>query len=557
MGKMEGVALRKSGALLRLISSVFVGSLVAAACAPATTTPGASASSNPTGTGIVASDKTFVFGVGQNPVGGCDGTQITVTVPVGNCPLLNQEGLVRYDEVTKSVAPSLATSWTFDGTSATFKLRQNVKFQDGTPFNADAVVFNYRRVWDTTFAANTGVKFPLVATIPIASVEKMDDATVKVNFKTARSDTMLLMTTFPAFIQSPTAVQKTTPADYAFHPVGTGPYKVTSYADASRFELQRDDTYWGTKPAAAKIVIVVKQDSAALVSDLLSGAIDASLAPSLEQIDQIKAAGMTIQASPSLVFYGANFNVTRAPFNDPKIRQAAEYAIDKESVTALSKGSAKPMYGAVVDGMREYNADVPAYKYDAKMSGTILDGLGWTLPAGGKVRMKGGQPLHIDVIQRTGYSGNTTLLTPLIVSNLQDAGFEVKTVTVEQALQYTAQGYYDINKWDLAVGGWSASIPDAGTMLGNMLTANWPTVGFNLGHYSNPQVDQKVAAAGASFDEKTHDQLLKDAQLLVRTDAPFLWIFQNQSMVAFNPAKVAAAPFRLGGQLDMLRLQLK
>ena len=545
--------MRKSGALLRLVGALVSGTLVIAACAPA----GTSGSSPSAGASAAVTDKTFVYGVGQNPVGGCDGTQITVTVPVGNCPLLNQEGLVRYDEVTKTVAPSLATSWTQDGTSVTFKLRSGVKFQDGTPFNADAVVFNYRRVWDTTFEANKGVKFPLVATVPIKSVEKIDDMTVKVNYTSARADIMLLMTTFPVLIQSPTAVQKTTPADYAFHPVGTGPYKVTSYQDANRFELQRDDNYWGAKPAAAKVVIVVKQDSAALVSDLLSGAIDASLAPSLEQIDQIKAAGMSIQASPSLVFYGANFNTTKPPFDDVKMRQAAEYAIDKESVATLSKGSAKPMYGAVIDSMREYNADVPDYKYDVKKSGDMLTALGWVLPAGGKVRMKNGQPLHVDVIQRTGYTGNTTLLTPLIVSNLQDVGFEVKTVTVEQALQYTPQGYYDLSKWNLAVGGWSASIPDAGTMMANMTTAAFVPAGFNLGKYSNPAVDQKIQEAAASFDQAKHDQLLKEAQLLVKNDAPWLYVFQNQSMIAFNPAKVAAAPFRLSGQLDILRLQLK
>ena len=544
--------MRKSGALLRLFGSCLVGALVIASCTPAGT-----AGSSASGAAVVVTDKTFVYGISQNPAGGCDGTQITVTVPGGNCPLLNQEGLVRYDEVTKSVSPSLATSWTFDGLSATFKLRQGVKFQDGTPFNADAVVFNYRRVWDPTFDANKGVKFPLVATIPITTVEKIDDMTVKVNFKTSRADTMLLMTTFPALIQSPTAVQKTTPADYTFHPVGTGPYKVTAYQDTARFELTRDDSYWGTKPSAAKVVIVVKQDSAALVSDLLSGAVDASLAPALEQIDQIKAAGMTIQASPSLVYYGASFNITKPPFNDVKLRQAAEYAIDKESINTLGKGSAKPMYGAIIDSEREYNADVPDYKLDLKKSGSMLDALGYTLPAGGKVRMKNGQPLHVDLIQRTGYSGNTTLLTPLIVSNLQDAGFEVKTITVEQALQYTPQGYYDISKWDLAVGGWSAAIPDAGTMMANMLTANWPTVGFNLGHYSNPQVDQKVADAAAATDVAKHDQLLKDAQLLIKNDAPWLYVFQNQSMIAFNPAKVVAAPFRLGGQLDILRVQLK
>jgi peptide/nickel transport system substrate-binding protein len=542
---------------LRTNGRLLGASLLVLAVIASCTQPSTQGGTSPTVSASADTNKTFVYGIPQNAVGGCDGTQIVVTVPVGNCPLLNQEALVRYDETSKTVVASLATSWTFDGTSATFKLRPSVNFQDGTPFNADAVVFNYRRVWDTTFDANKGVKFPLAATVPFKSVEKVDDMTVKVNFTTSRADTMVLMTTYPAFIQSPTAVQKATPADYTFKPVGTGPYKVTSYQDAARMELDRNDAYWGTKGPAAKVVIVVKQDAAALVSDLLSGAIDASLSPALEQFDQIRNAGMTIQTSPALVFYGANFNVTKPPFDNVQMRQAAEYAIDKESITTLSKGAAKPMYGAIVDSMREYNPDVQGYKYDVKKSGDMLTALGWVLPAGGKVRMKDGQPLHVDVIQRTGYSGATTLLTPLIVSNLQDVGFDVKTVTVEQALQYTPQGYFDLTKWNLAVGGWSASIPDGGKLMENMTTGAFVPAGFNIGKYSNPTFDQKITEAAASFDQAKHDQLLKDAQVILRIEAPWLWIYQYQSVIAFNPAKLSAAPFRLFGQLDILNLKFK
>jgi ABC-type transport system substrate-binding protein len=171
--------------------------------------------------------------------------------------------------------------------------------------------------------------------------------------------------------------------------------------------------------------------------------------------------------------------------------------------------------------------------------------------------MKDGQPLHVDVIQRTGYSGATTLLTPLIVSNLQDVGFDVKTVTVEQALQYTPQGYFDLTKWNLAVGGWSASIPDGGKLMENMTTGAFVPAGFNIGKYSNPTFDQKITEAAASFDQAKHDQLLKDAQVILRNEAPWLWIYQYQSVIAFNPAKLSAAPFRLFGQLDILNLKFK
>src|SRR5256886_9812101 len=162
-------------ARVRFLGASFVALAVVASC----TQPSTQAGVSPSASGAADTNKTFVYGMPQNAVGGCDGTQIVVTVPVGNCPLLNQEALVRYDESSKTVAPSLATSWTFDGTSATFKLRPSVTFQDGTPFNADAVVFNYRRGSGPPFDANKGGKLPLPAPRPLKCLVNIDDMTTR------------------------------------------------------------------------------------------------------------------------------------------------------------------------------------------------------------------------------------------------------------------------------------------------------------------------------------------------------------------------------------------
>jgi peptide/nickel transport system substrate-binding protein len=358
-------------------------------------------------------------------------------------------------------------------------------------------------------------------------------------------------------IQSPTALQNMSPADYTFKPVGTGPYVVTTYQDNARIEMDRNESYWGPKPAWKKIIMVIKQDSAALVNDLLSGAADAMRDPSIEQMDQITGKGLKIDASSSLIFYGAQINVMKPPFDDVKVRQAANYAIDKDALAKLSKGQAKPMFGAVPDSMREYNASVLDYKYDPKKAGQLLDEAGWTLPSGGKVRQKNGEPLSVSIIQRTGYSGATALLTPSILSNLQDVGFDVKTVTVEQALQYTDQGYFDTSKWNIGIGGWSSAIPDATATLALWTSAMLRPNGLNMGGYSNKDFDQKMADAGAAIDTDTHDKLLKDAQVILKNDAPWLWVYQQQNVIAYNPAKVASAPFRDLGVLDILRVEPK
>ena len=96
---------------------------------------------------VAAQEKTFVFGTNFDPQGGCDATQTVVVALTLSCPQLVSEPLVKFDFVTNEVVPALAESWTTTEDSVTFKLRQGVQFSDGTPFDADAVVFNFQRVW--------------------------------------------------------------------------------------------------------------------------------------------------------------------------------------------------------------------------------------------------------------------------------------------------------------------------------------------------------------------------------------------------------------------------
>src|SRR5260370_17292428 len=134
--------------------------------------------------------------------------------------------------------------------------------------------------------------------------------------------------------------------------------------------------------------MVSKQAYAAIVNDLLSGAIDAMRDPSIEQMDQITGKSLKIDASSSLIFYGAQINVMKPPFDDVKLRQAANYAIVKDALAKLSKGQAKPMYGAVPDSMLEYNATVPDYKDDPKNADELLNEPAYSMPLAARMHTK-------------------------------------------------------------------------------------------------------------------------------------------------------------------------
>src|SRR5438132_8460120 len=119
--------------------------------------------------------KVFVFGTQVDAGGGgCDATQIFQIAITLNCPSAVEEGLVRFNYKKNSVDPALATSWQENVAGATdtitFNLRQGVKFTDGTPFNAAAVLFNFRRVFDKTFAENAKGKFPYTNYVPFKSI---------------------------------------------------------------------------------------------------------------------------------------------------------------------------------------------------------------------------------------------------------------------------------------------------------------------------------------------------------------------------------------------------
>jgi peptide/nickel transport system substrate-binding protein len=160
----------------------------APAAAPTTAPAAAAPTTAPTTATAPKTGGTLVVGWTQETTG-CDyPTLVVIGGGMITCPEYNQEPLVRYDEASDQVVPALATSWDEQPDSITFHLRPGVKFQDGTPFNADAVVYNFRRAFDKTFPANQALTgagqpgVPYTYLVPAyKGVTKVDDMTVRVD----------------------------------------------------------------------------------------------------------------------------------------------------------------------------------------------------------------------------------------------------------------------------------------------------------------------------------------------------------------------------------------
>jgi peptide/nickel transport system substrate-binding protein len=533
-------------------------SVAATIAAPAAPTTGAatkaatvaptSAAATTAATAAPKTGGTVVVGWTQETTG-CDYTTLVV---IGGgmitCAEYNQEPLVRYDEANDKVVPALAASWDEKPDSITFHLRSGVKFQDGTPFNADAVVFNFRRAFDKTFPANQSLTgtgqpgVPYTYLVPsYKSVTKVDDMTVRVDL-TPTPFALRTFSTPATFIESPTAV----PAkgkDYPLSPVGTGPYKVASFEPNQRWELVRNEDYWGPKPAPDRIIAIIKTDPAALVNDLLSGNIDAMVAPPPANVDQLKAANFVVNFNPSLEIDYLALNTTKPPFDDVLVRQAANWALDKEALAKVLNGQGAPIYADWFEEAYGYNGDVTDYKYNPDKAKQLLDQAGWKLPANGTVRQKNGQDLSVKLVMRIGQTGVLGALPTVATSNLQAVGFKVDLQAVDAATyNSTTVGVFSPTCCDLANAGHASSFPDPIDWLTRWTTASIPPGERNFAFWSNKDFDNLVATAKVEIDPNKRLQLLKDAQKLMRDQAPILWGNRYQQPVAWNPSKIQSLP---------------
>ncbi len=353
-------------------------------------------------------DQTFIFGAAGapsmfDPLYATDGETFRVVRQM-------QEGLVGFKAGTADVEPLLAESWTdsSDGMTWTFKIRQGVKFTDGTDLDAAAVCYNLDRMynqsgagatqaqyWSDTMGGFKGQKDESGAVIPSLYKACKADGTNAVISLTAATSKFPAILGLPSFsIQSPTALAKFNandvkaegdsfiyPAYATDNPTGTGPFKFSKYDKANNtVELVRNDDYWGEKAKPAKIIFKIIADETARKQELQAGTIDGYDLPNPADWDQLKSAGFNVAIRPAFNILYMGINQKNNPkLQDLKVRQALAYALNREQFVSsqLPDGAevAKEFYPNTVDG---YSDDVTQYPYDPDKAKSLLAEAGAT-----------------------------------------------------------------------------------------------------------------------------------------------------------------------------------
>jgi peptide/nickel transport system substrate-binding protein len=248
--------------------------------------------------------------------------------------------LVGYDE-NLNIVPRLAKAWEVseDGMTITFHLREGVTFHDGTPFNADAVVFNINRLIDpkTRVPLRTYINF-------VESARALDEYTVEVKLRYPHGPALARFTAPVNSIVSPAAVEKYG-ADFGRHPVGTGPFKFVEWVRDDYILLERNEDYWGEGPYVDELLIRVVPEDGARVLMLEAGEADVIVRVPPPDVPRLRARDDTyVVTAPSTRVIYVGMNTQHKILKDLRVRQAINYAVNKQAIVeVLLQGYAKVM----------------------------------------------------------------------------------------------------------------------------------------------------------------------------------------------------------------------
>lgn len=407
------------------------------------------------------------------------------------------EMLLFRDPKTMEIGPGLAESWKqVDPTTWEFKLRQGVKFHNGEPFNAEAVVFSVKRIIDPAFKSE---QLSFVATLKDAKA--VDDYTVQII--TDGPDPIL-----PARLSwmkiVPPKYTAENAKDFPNNPVGTGPYKFVEWKKGDHITLVANEEYWGGAPKIKDVIIRPIPEEATRLAALKAGEVDLVRGLIPEYVQDVPKSAYI----PGLEFPWIRINANKGKLADVRVRQALNYAVDKDALAqSLYLGYAVPADGQILTkGHFGYNPNVKAYPYDPDKAKALL-------------KEAGAEGLTVELVGESGRWLKDKELIEAVAGQLTEVGINVQVKIVEWSAWLDLLFAGAEKAPDLQFSSHDNVLLDAD----RTLSALFHSKGSQAA-YSNPEVDKLVDEGRTETDVTKREEMYHKVVQIVHDEAACIFL---------------------------------
>lgn len=421
-----------------------------------------------------------------------------------------------------TLEPRLATEYKAspDGLIWTIKLRQGVKFSDGSPLDAKAMKLTFDRALDPK------LKVPLrFAITMIKECVVVDDHTIELRLQypfAPLAQTLAMTLVSPI---SPAALEKYG-EDVRQHPVGAGPYILKEWVKGDRIVLVRNENYWGKKPTVEQLTFKIVPEVATREAMLRSGQIDICYKPSPANVAALKAdpnIKVEMPLSTRTIFMALRCD--RPLMKNKLVRQAFNYAVDKKAIVKkILFDTAEPMDGTVAPILFGYAKMEPQYDYNPEKAKELLKKANWDFNQVVKIGSPQGRYLF------------DTQVAEAIQAQLQAIGVKTELRVMDwPTYMSTVYKPLEQSEFDMVLLGWGPLIMDADMALyGQFTTAVYPPKGLGSAFYSNPQYDEIMEKSRLEQDPSKRKELLIEASKIIWDDCPWLWLHIEKFVIAYS-----------------------
>ena len=437
--------------------------------------------------------------------------------------------LIKYDE-NLNHAPELASQWIIsdDQKTITFKLKENLFWADGTPLTSDDVLFTWRLVTDPNTRTPYASDYLLVKDAQTPNKQTFT-VTYEQNYAPAL-DTWASLQILPKHVLKDEDINNTF---FSRKPTGSGYYQLDQWINGQQVTLKRNKNSTQGQALIEKLTSRIIPDTSSQFLELIADNIDLMninpiqyqrVFPSREDLKQ--KIGLYKELGNGYTYLG--FNLKQAPFNDPKVRQAMNYAINKEEIIkGVLLGLGEAIASPYKPGTRWDNESLSPYPYDPSKALALLKEAGYERnPAG--ILVKDGKPFEFEIL--TNQNKQREMTAVLVQRRLKEIGIDVKIRVLEWASFINR--FIKTGDFKAVVLGWSLSLdPDQF----NIWHSSQQGPGqFNFVGYENPRVDELLELGRRELDNDKREEIYHEFSKLLLEDSPIVYLYAGYGLSAIN-----------------------